>query len=288
MTLDTLRCFCALAETGSFREAAAQVHRSQPAISQQMKSLERELGHVLFDRKSAQPTPLGALVCQRAREILRAVDTLAREVSDFDESVGHELRVGTSDTTALYVLPPCVRRFAEAMPQTRLVLVNRNSAAIAEQVLRGDLDLGIVTLPCQRPEFEEQELFQQQLVLVAPVGHRLARMRHAPLSALANVPIMLIDAQTRTGALLREHFRAVGFTPQVVLDSGSFEVIKRYVAEGVGLSFLPQAVISPDDTRLVTVRIAGLPRVSIGVIRRRGVYRSKAEKAFLELLLDAG
>jgi len=284
MTLDALRCFCALVETGSFRAAAEQVHRSQPAISQQMKSLERELGHALFDRRTAQPTPLGEMAYGRAREILLAVETLAREAGDFDESVGHELRVGTSDTTAMYVLPPCVRQFAEAMPHTRLVLVNRSSEAIAEQVLRGDLDLGIVTLPCRKTELEEQELFRQRLVLVTPQNHPLAQSRRAPLTALVHEPLLLIDAQTRTGALLRDYFRQEGFIAQVVLDSGSFEVIKRYVAEGVGLSFLPEAVIAQEDSGLTAVEIPGLPMVPIGVIRRRGAYRSKAERAFLEVL----
>lgn len=284
MTLESLRCFCALVSAGSFRQAAEQVHRSQPAVSQQMKALEQELGHTLFDRKAFQSTPLGDLVYRRAREILLAVETLSREVNDFDESVGHVLRVGTSDTTAMYVLPPSVRRFAAAMPHTRLVLVNRHSDDIAEQVLRGDLDLGIITLPCQRPELEEQELFQQKLVLVTPEGHPLAGMRRTVLSALAQEPMLLIDGQTRTGALLRDHFRAAGFRPQVVLDSGSFEVIKRYVAEGVGVSFLPDAVISTEDDHVSVVQIPDLPRIPIGVVRRRGVYRSKAERAFVDLL----
>ena len=83
--------------------------------------------------------------------------------------------MGTSDTTALYVLPEVVRQFAQAMPQTHLAMVNRPSRAIAEQVARGELDLGIVTLPVDNDELIERDLFEQHLVLVVPVDHALRR-----------------------------------------------------------------------------------------------------------------
>ena len=287
MTLDGLRCFCAVVESGSFRAAAERVHRSQPAVSQRLKALESELGHPLIERKTGRPTPLGQLVYDRAREVLISVEALSREVSDYDESVMRPLRVGTSDTTALYILPSCVRRFAEAMPQTRLVIVNRSSDAIAEQVLLGELDLGIVTLPLRHAALAEAALFDQRLVLVLPRGHRLARKRRLRLGDLAGEPMLMLEAHTRTGALLRDYFREAGFTPQVVLDSGSFEVIKRYIAEGVGLSFLPEMVVTGEDKDLVRAQVTGLPTVSIGAIWRAGAYQSKAERAFLGLLRGA-
>ena len=283
-----LRCFCALAETKSFRLAAERVHRSQPAISQQMRTLERETGHVLVDRRTGRVTPAGQLLYDRARQILLAVDGLQRELSEFDDQAAKELRVGTSDTTALYVLPPYVRRFRSAHPRTRLVLVNRSSDAIAEQVLRGDLELGIVTLPHARRGLDEEELFRQRLVLVTPPDHRLAGRREAVLSDLRDEPLLLLHESTRTGALLRKHFAAQGFIPQVALDSGSFEVIKRYIAEGIGVSFLPEAVAGRGKTPYTVIEVPGLPEIPIGAIWRSGAYRSKAVQAFLELLRAQG
>jgi DNA-binding transcriptional LysR family regulator len=284
MTLESLRCLCAIIETRSFRAAAERLHRSQPAISQALKVLEREAGHPLIDRKSGGPTPMGTLLYARARDILQAVESLSHEVADFDSAASRELRVGTSDTTALYVLPPLVREFSAIMPETHLVLVNRSSAAIAEQVLAGALDLGIVTLPTGHPELEEVQLFRQRFVLVAPRGHALASQNKVTLKALAKEPLILLEEQTRTGAMLRAYFQRHDFTPQVVMDSGSFEVIKRYVAEGVGLSFLPEMVIRPGDTELRAIPMAGLPAVNLGAVWRRGAYCSRAQRAFLEML----
>lgn len=284
MTLESLRCLCAIIETGSFRAAAERLHRSQPAISQQLKSLEREAGQSLIDRKTSQPTPMGALIYEQGKQILESVESLAHEVADFESVASRELRVGTSDTTALYVLPPLVREFSVRMPETRLVLVNRSSAAIAAQVAEGALDLGVVTLPAGVAALEEAPLFRQRFVLVLPRDHALAKRPKLSLKALAAESFILLEEQTRTGALLRRFFAEHDFVPQVVMDSGSFEVIKRFVAEGVGLSFLPEMVIRPDDTALRAVPLAGLPAVSLGAIWRRGTYRSKAQRAFLEML----
>lgn len=284
MTLDALRFFCALIEETSFRGAAERLHRSQPAVSQQIKALERELGHTLVDRKTCKPTPAGGRLYQRARHVLNQADSLAREIEDLDEAHAQELRVGTSDTTALYVLPPVVRAFSHSMPHTRLMLVNRPTDDIAEHVLRGELDLGIVTLPTSRAELAELDLFQERLVLVTPTNHSLAGRRQVRLAALKDEPLLLLSSGTRTGRLLREFFGESGFEPQVVLDSGSFEVIKRYVVQGVGSAFLPEVVVTKQDRGLAKVAVPGLPSVRIGAVWRRGAYQTKAELAFLRLV----
>lgn len=284
MNLEALRCLCAVVEEESFRKAAERLHRSQPAISQQVKSLEREIGHLLLERKTCRLTPIGLLLYDRARHILNETESLAKELEDFDETQAGELRVGTSDTTALYVLPEIVLEFAKAMPQTHLAMVNRASRAIAEQVARGELDLGIVTLPVDNDELIESDLFEQELVLVVPSGHDLATRNRVNLSELSEEPFLLLNPNTRTGSVLKALFAREAFTPQVVLDSGSFEVIKRYVAEGIGVAFLPRIVITGDDQGLAMVNVPGLPRLRIGIIQRRHAYHTHAERAFLELL----
>lgn len=288
MTLDAIRCFCAILDTGSFRAAAVRVHRSQPAVSQQLKSLERELGHTLVDRRTTRPTELGQLVYRRAQALLDAADGLVREVQDVDAAPGQELRVGASDTLALYVLPGCVRRFAAALPQVRLVLLNRSSDALVEHTLRGDLDLGIVTLPEAHPELDTEALIAQRLVLAVPSRHRLAKAGTATLDDLREEPFLLLEGNTRTGALLRRQFARQDFHPQTVLDSGSFEVIKRYIAEGIGISFLPDTVLGPKERGIATVEVAGMPVIPIGAIGRKHAYRSRAARVFLDILRETG
>lgn len=284
MTLEALRCLCAVVDARGFRAAAERLHRTQSAVSQQLKALEQGCGHILVDRKTCRPTPAGQLLYERARRILADTESLERDLRDFDETEAADLRVGTSDTTALYVLPEAVREFSRAFPKTRLTLINRSSDAIAEHVRRGELDLGIVTLPLNHDDLAEQPLFEEELVLVVPRGHRLAAAESATLADLRKEPVLLIEPGTRTGRLLREYFQRKGFVPQTVLHSGSFEVIKRYVAEGIGVSFLPELTVAGNEKRLVKVPVPGLPRVKIGAITRKGAYQKKAQEALMECI----
>jgi DNA-binding transcriptional LysR family regulator len=118
---------------------------------------------------------------------------------------------------------------------------------------------------------------------VAPKRHRLGRAKRVALRDLSGEMFLQLDENTRTGQLIREFFRRAGFEPRVALDSGSFEVIKRYVAEGIGVAFLPRDVITRADRGLATITVPGTPRVAIGAIRRKGAYCTRAERVFLDL-----
>ena len=283
MTLDQLQSFRAIIETGSFRGAAARVHRTQPAVTHQIKALEREMGHALIDRKTASPTPAGSLFYAQACKLLTDADAMQAAMRDFDETAASELRLGTSDTTALYVLPTVVQRFRRKQPRARLHIVNRPTETIATLVERGDLDLGIVTLPTGLAALEERVLFKQELVLVVPKAHALTKRSAIRLRDLMGEPLLLLEDVTRTGRLLRDYFAERDFAPNVVLDTSSFEVIKRYVAEGIGISFLPKETITPRDIGLAVLPFSGLPRVTIGPVWRKGAYRTRAAQAFMKL-----
>lgn len=285
MTLDGIRCFCAVIDTGNFRLAAERVHRTQPAVSQQIKTLEREFGMVLLDRKTAKPTPGGSILYEKGKALIQGAEGIRQELAEFDELARYELRIGASDTNALYFLPPYIREFSKRMPQTRLAVITRSSDDIADEVQGGAIDLGIVTLPVARANLAARALFEQRLVLVAPRGHPLSGRKRVSLANLKDEAFVLLQRETRTGRLLEAFFQEHDFEPRVVLDSGSFEVIKRYVAEGIGLSFLPEIVVTHVDQQdLETIHVPGLPAIQIGAIWREGAYETKAAKAFLELL----
>ncbi len=287
MNLESLKCFCAIFEQGSFRAAAKALNRSQPAISQQIKSLETELGFTLIDRKHNALTPQGDLLYKHAREILQATESIQKELNDLHAKGIQTIRVGTSDTTAMYYLPHHIHAFTQAHPHTRLELVNRSSDAVTELVRSGDLDLGIVTLPTNTDNLNVNLLFHQRLALVVPENNPLKNLASITFKDLVEFPFLLLDVNTRTGRLLQACFKEHGFTPQVVLDSGSFEVIKRYIKEGVGISFLPVDILDAGERGLCILEFQNLPTINIGAIRRHGAYQSRAEQTLLEILQSA-
>lgn len=284
MDLEALRFFCALVEERSFHKAAERVFRSQPAVSQQLKKLEREAGRQLFDRKRAEPTPAGKLLYDRAKPLLASAEGIVRELEDFDESDAGALQVGTSDTNAMYYLPEHIRTFSDRFPHIRFNIVCRSSEEIAESVARGHLDLGIVTLPVVRAELDSMKLFEQRLTLVVPVEHALAGQQNVSLKNLTGEPVLMLHDHTKTGRLLAMHFASKEFEPTGILNSGSFEVIKRYVKQGMGIAFLPDAVVGDDEKKLRKVAVQGLPKVEIGAVWLRGAYQTNAARAFIEHL----
>lgn len=283
-SLESMRCLCAVVETGNFRLAAERVHRSQPAVSQQLKKMEQEAGQVLLERKTGRLTAAGQVVYARARQMLSDLDNLEEEIRDLGTLGEASLRVGTSDTTALYVLPSHVQHFMEAHPQTRLTLISRSSDAITQLVLEGAVDLGIVTLPLEHDDLEVEELYQQQLALVLPREHPLAARKQVRLAQLKDIPMLQLDAHTRTGELLQQFFAQEAFIPQTVIDSGSFEVIKRYIKAGAGVAFLPQDALTEEDHTLMAIPMKGLPKVPIGAVWRRGAYQTRVVRDFLKQL----
>lgn len=284
MTLDSVRCFCALVEEGSFSGAAVRVHRTQPAVSQQVGRLEEEVGTSLFDRKRGRPTRAGVALYERGRRMLQVADETLRAVREMGESEVEPIRLGTSDTVAIYSLPGVFKEFELLMPGSRVTIVNRPSSVITEQVADGLLDLGVVAMPGETPELEARALFEQRLVLGVPRGHPIAKRKRVTLAQLVEEPMLLLSDETRTGSLLRRHFLAEGFSPRAILDTASFEVVKAHVAAGNGVGFLPEETILASDREIVAVRVAGLPSVSIGVLWRRGVERARGIDLFIELL----
>lgn len=286
MNLDSLRTFCALVETGSFSVAAGRVHLTQPAVSQQIKALEKEVGGPLFDRHTATPTIAGKLVYERARRMLLDADGLIHALRDIEGLADQELCIGSSDTMAMYFLPSIIRQFSKKMPNTHLKVVCRSTSEIVERVHRGECQLGLVTLPTAHPELDETVLFEESLYLVVPLAHRLAKKRSASLTDLVDEDLLMLDENTRTGALLRQFFRRESFEPRSVLDSGSFEVIKRYVAEGVGISFLPASALAAGDARIKTVRVSGTPKTTMGAIRLHQAYLTPGQRLLLQLMRE--
>ena len=285
MNLDAIHTFCTIVDLGNFRKAAQKLHRTQPAITQQLKKLEQELGQTLLDRKLRRPTPEGEILYQKGKELLRQAKNISQELEDTNQSPKRELRVGTSDTNALYFLPPYVSRFMEQWPEVKLEIFSQSTNRIATQVIEGTLDLGIITLPLARPELETLTLYEQRLVLVVPKEHPFANKKSIALNQLKEESFVLLNESTRTGSLIHNFFAEHQFTPKVNMYSGSFEVIKRYIAQGIGISFLPQMGVPEEATKsLATVRVNKMPKVGIGAIWQKNSYQHKAAQAFLELL----
>jgi LysR family cys regulon transcriptional activator len=243
VNLQQLKYLCAIVDNGlNVSDAAEALYTSQPGISKQIRQLEDELGLRVFVRQGkrlASLTPAGEVVVTTARRALREIGNLKRVADEFRSEDSGVLGIATTHTQARYVLPPVLSKFAARFPKVRLVLHQGNPIQVAEQTRNGEVDVGIATealgdygdlvaLPCRR---------WNRGVLV-PKGHPLASVRPITLEALVQYPIVTYDFSFTGRSAINAAFAAKGLEPNVVLSALDSDVIKTYVALGMGVGIV--------------------------------------------------
>lgn len=257
MDTQNLTAFLEVAAASSFSAAAERLHLSQPAVSKRIAALEQQLGAALFDRVGRQVllTDAGRTLLPYAERVLHDIEDGRRALSHLSGSVGGRLSIGTSHHIGLHRLPPVLRAFTARYPQVDLDLHFMDSEDACEAVARGELELGIVTLPTQPvANLETRLVWPDPLAVVVAPQHPLAR-RRVRLAELAEHPALLPDEHTYTHRIVRAALQGRGVTPRVRLASNYLETLKMLVAIGLGWSVLPRSML---DSSLRAVRVPEL------------------------------
>lgn len=288
METTALQTFIAVAESGSFSQAAEQLFLTQPAVSKRVGALEAELGTRLFDRigRRVRMTEAGRALLPRARRIVTELEDSRRAISRLSGRVEGRLSIGTSHHIGLHHLPPVLRGFSRAFPDVELDIAFLDSEAGCEAVEQGELELAIVTLPPQRPaHLEVEPLWEDPLVAVAGRGHPLAGHEAPTPQTLAAYPAVLPALGTYTRGIVDTAFAQFGLQPSVGLSTNFLETIKMLVSVGLGWSILPRTLL---DRELVTLPVAGL-RLGrhLGLVRHPAMTLSNAAVAFRDRLRNS-
>jgi len=281
---DALQCFCALVETGSFGKAAERTGRTQPALSQRIKNIEESLGEELFDRKRKCLTPLGKSFYELAKEftlVQKKFNVLFQEVT---RGFSPELKIGTSDTFALHLLPGVIREFLKVFPQVQLSIITRSSEEIENMVHAGELNIGVVTQPIHHKNLRETKVCEDLVYFVTPKRHPWKNKRHIEVDDVNKESVIMIDPKTRTGRIIYKYFKTMKISPKCVIDGGSFQVIMRYVSEGFGISLVPRMVAMEWKDKVEIIKMRRMPTIPYVCIYPRFLSLSKTEQVFLQLL----
>lgn len=260
-----LEIFVAVAERLSFSAAARALHRSQPAISQQILALERELGTKLFDRSSRRVrlTASGAALLARSAGLLREHAEVRRAVAAAEGRIAGELTIAASLTVGAYVLPAALARLVARSPELRVRVAIENTEQVVASLLEGHADLGFVEGDLAEPELELHPLRDDELVVIAPEGHRFAAVEEVALEDLVQEPFVLRERGSGTRQVAERHLRAAGVDPghlRVVAELSSIDAIKGAVAAGLGISLVSASAVPRGGAawRLVSRRVRGV------------------------------
>jgi DNA-binding transcriptional LysR family regulator len=289
MELHLLRTFREVVRARSFTAAAKRLYLTQPAVSQQIKALETEVGERLLERtgRDVRTTPAGDVLLEAADRALSILDDAAKAIRERRDAGEGTVTIACGDTVALSILPPVLEEFRAKYPKADVSVRNHASREIVALVTSGDVDLGVATEPETLDEaLESAPLLEEALLLALPSGHRLAASGATTLKALDGEAAVLLARTTVTRRVIDEGLAAAGVSLATVMESGNLEVVKAYVARGFGLSILPAIGVTDDDRKRLAIHpLPGtFPRRRLVVLRRRDRYRSSLARALTAML----
>ncbi|MGD8483531.1 MAG: LysR family transcriptional regulator [Thioalkalispiraceae bacterium] len=285
MDIDALQAFIAVAEQGSFSQAAQQLYLTQPAVSKRVATLEAELDTRLFDRigRKIELTESGHALLPRARRILLDIEDSRRAISNLSGKISGKLRIGTSHHIGLHRLPPVLRQFTRQYPEVELDLHFMDSEEACRAVEQGDLELGIVTLPLLTPpDLHAEFIWPDPLAIVVEKNHPLAVQSQISLAALAGEPAILPTHGTYTRQIIEKNIETEQLKLNIRLATNYLETIKMMVSIGLGWSVLPCSMIQDE---LSTLSIKGLQlERKLGAVWHKNRTLSNSAKAMLSQL----
>ncbi|MBE0530955.1 MAG: LysR family transcriptional regulator [Rhodospirillales bacterium] len=255
LDLDYLKTFVMVIEHGSFSAAAERLDLSQPAVSLQIRQLEKRLGVPLIERvgRKARPTAAGAELLAHAGPIEAAVSSALEAVARHASGTLGRVRLGTGATACIFLLPPVLKKLRRKHPDLDITVSTGNTADIVKAVGENTLDLGLVTMPVSGRIFEIIPVLDDEFVVIAPPGMELPK-RITP-SALAALPVLLFEPGGNTRRIADAWFARGGAALKPIMSLGSVEAIKELVGAGLGCAVLPSmAVRRPANRGTLAVR----------------------------------
>ncbi len=287
MDLRTMTQMVAIAEHGHMTRAAQELGVSQPALSAALRKLENELGTELFHRTGhgVELTDAGKVFIEHAKVTLRAAEQTSEAVRSLVGLESGSIKVGAGATATGYLLPSAIHAVRDEYPGLRFSIREAGSSQVAQGVISGELDLGIVTLPMDHPRGDELMVIkeiQDELRLIVPGGHRLDGKRNFQWKDLQGEAVVAFEAGSAVRSLIDSAAASEGVSLEVVMELRSIETIMQMVNAKIGVGFVSKFGL-PEKAG-IRARGGGLMR-TLGVVRRRDRFLSHAAGAFERALL---
>jgi DNA-binding transcriptional LysR family regulator len=285
MDFDQITTFVEVAHAGSFSRAAQKLFRTQPAISTQVRLLEKHLGQMLFLRHARQVelTVAGRILLRYGERLRELRAAAVNDLERMRQQPRGRVVIAANEATVLYVLPAMILEFKRAYPDVRLEILRNFSRKIVEKVLENTVDFGIVTLPFKHPHLQVLPLHRDEMVVLTPPDHPLARQPAARLEQVVEYPL-LYPKTGQTRIQLDKHLRRYQDRLKISMELASVETIKKYVATGMGVTLMSASFVRAEEAA-GTLRVIPLAGEQIyrelGLIHHRHKYLCPVSEAFL-------
>lgn len=289
MDLSQLEIFLSIAEEKSFSRAAEKMLRTQPAISIAIKRLEEELGETLFDRssKNGSLTEAGRVLLSYAQRMINLREEAREAVGELRGMFRGRLTIGANESTSLYLLPPLLMEYRKRFPNIKIEVFRNISEKIPLEVSERNLDFGFLSYDPMHPNLQSLEVHRDELVLVVPPKHRLAKQNQIAVKDLGEEQFVAHNVRTPARTKIFELFAQHKTPLNICLELATLETIKEFVLLDVGIAILPRLAVEAEIKagKLAEVQVKGMKiEKTLRLVYRRETSLSHAAKSFLEIV----
>ena len=262
---------------------------SQPSITLHIQALERELGVTLFERRGPhlKVTPSGESLYTLAGPLVDGIDGLPQNFAAHQGLLeSGDLNIGAGESTILYILPEAVRRFVSAHPQIKL-RINNVTGRDGLKMLRADeIDFAVGSMLDVPDDITYQPVVTFDPVLITPLGHPLSQLPNVTLEDVSHYGMILPPSHLSTWRIVKYVFQQNNLTFTVKLEAGGWEVIKKYVELGMGISIVTDICLTGQE-KLVRIPLNQyFPQRGYGLVLRKGKFLSPQAQRFVEILTE--
>ena len=284
MNLHHLRIFYTVAQRKSVTAAAADLLLSQPAVSLQLKALEKELGLALFERGGARLrlTQAGEVLHRAAVSMLHAKDEAERAISELRDGTRGRLILGAGTTGGMYVLPRVVRAYKRLWPETEILFHVGTTDQILEKLLQNVLDMALVGGPIVDRRLLVEPIGADEVVLIAAPSYPIASLAKVTLKDLGGMPFIVPETGSRTRQLVEKRLRESGVPLVIAMQLPGTEGVKRAVEGSLGVGMVSRYSVENECQAGVLQRI---PIEGFGITRTMDLV-SRAQKYFSPVALS--
>jgi len=286
-----VRSFCALARTGSFTQAARELHLTQSGISHSMKALEGDIGCRLLDRlgKKVVLTQAGEQLLLHAKKILQEMETARETLGRLGKWGRGRLRLGASTTACQHIIPPVLREFKESFPEHAITIEPGDTPELLTSLLNQRIDLAL-SLASNEPQLEFHPLFTDELHFIVAALHPWAKAGRVERPEIPRQNYILYNKHSITFRLIEDYFRHEQMVLNTVIELGSMEATKELVKLGIGVSILAPWIAQKEieEGSLVALPL-GRRKLQRrwGILHWRGKRLNLAEETFIGLCKSA-
>jgi LysR family transcriptional regulator, low CO2-responsive transcriptional regulator len=287
MDFDQLETFLEVARLSSFSRAAERRFRTQPAISAQIRALEEEVGAPLLDRSGGKVavTAAGKVFQKYAEDTMEQRRVVLIALAEMQRVPRGEIVVAANEGTCLHILPEVFADFKRQYPIVGVNVKRLEHNKILEAIIENSCDFGVVSLPVNDKRLTIVPIHRDELVLIAPPDHPLAGHAKATIADVVEYPLLL-PKLGRTRDALEALFHERRLKPIVSMELDSSELLKRFVAVGVGVGFVPRSNVV-EDLRAKALAVVSLADASVqrdlALVFRKDKALSRAALAFIDI-----